>query len=260
MDESTSAASGLTPDLKTRADIFVTTRWTVVREAKGATPQSQEALEEICRTYWFPLYAYVRRRGHSPADAEDLTQGFFRQLLEYRWIDDVDREKGRLRAFLITALKRFMAKEWRKATAKKRGGGLPCVSIDAGLAEGRYAESGTPSLDAEALFDRQWALAVLEATIQRLETEFSKAGKSAEFEVLKESLALSRDAIKYADLAARLKMSEGAVRVATHRLRKRFRQLYRDEVPKPCRPVPIWTKKPAILPNASLKADYFVTL
>ena len=123
-------------------DIFVTTRWTVVLAAAGgSTPHAERALEEICSIYWFPLYAYIRRRGHSAEDAEDLAQEFFRQLLGHRWIEDVDRNKGKLRAFLITALKHFLAKEWRKASAQKRGGGERVLPLDSRIAEGRYAST-----------------------------------------------------------------------------------------------------------------------
>jgi len=213
-------------------DIFVTTRWTVVLAAADhSSPQAEQAMEEICKTYWLPLYAYIRRRGHSPADAEDLTQEFFHQLLDKNWIADIDREKGRLRAFLITALKRFMAKEWRKASAQKRGGGLFHLSIDSEMAEGRYASAAkNPSIEAEALFDHQWALTLLELTVQRLKNEYAAAGKAEVFLALKDGLSMISQAIDYATLADRLSMSEGAVRVAVHRMRKRFRELYREEV------------------------------
>lgn len=212
-------------------DIFVTTRWTVVLAAAGrSTPEADRALEEICRVYWFPLYAYIRRRGHSAEDAEDLTQEFFRQLLEHRWIEEVDREKGKLRAFLITALKRFMAKEWRKAAAQKRGGGQRTLSIDTGIVEGRYASAGTPGMDAEALFDREWALTLLDLTVSRIENEYAGAGKAKQFGCLKNGLVMTHQSIDYPKLAAELDMNEGAVRVAVHRMRKRFRELYRAEI------------------------------
>ena len=212
-------------------DIFVTTRWTVVLAAADrSTPQAERAMEEICQTYWFPLYAYIRRRGHSPEDAEDLTQAFFRQLLEHHWIADADREKGRLRAFLITALKHFLAKEWRRASAQKRGGGQRILSLDSSIAEGRYASNETPQLEAESLFDRQWALTLLELTMKQLENEYVDAGKAADFSKLKEGLVISHQAINYPSLSAELDMTEGAVRVAVHRMRKRFRELYRTEV------------------------------
>jgi len=212
-------------------DIFVTTRWTVVlNAAKGSTPEAERALEEICRTYWFPLYAYIRRRGHSPEDAEDLTQEFFRQLLEHQWIENADREKGKLRAFLITALKHFMAKEWRKASARKRGGGQRTISLDSSIAEGRYASSNTPSIDAEALFDREWALTLLDLTLKRLQNEYAAAGKTDLFAQLKDGLVMSHEALDYPSLATELGMTEGAARVAVHRMRKRFRELYRIEI------------------------------
>ncbi len=221
----------LTPESHVPDDIFVTTRWTVVLAAgESSSLQSKRALEDLCQTYWFPLYAYVRRRSHSKEDAEDLTQEFFRQLLQRHWIEDVDRNKGRLRAFLITALKHFMAKEWRRVSAQKRGGGQHHISIDPGLAEGRYAAVGSPQMDAEVLFDRQWALTLLELTIKQLEEEYAEAGKATEFAVLKDGLVISHQAIDYPAVASRLDITEGAARVGVHRLRKRFRQLYREEV------------------------------
>ncbi|MBN2437824.1 MAG: sigma-70 family RNA polymerase sigma factor [Deltaproteobacteria bacterium] len=213
-------------------DIFVTTRWTVVlHAADGSSPDAERALEEICKTYWFPLYAYIRRRGHTPEDAEDLTQEFFRQLLEKNWIADADREKGKLRAFLITALKHFMTGEWRKASAEKRGGRQVHLSIDTEIAEGRYASTAqSPSIEAEVLFDHQWALILLELTVQRLKNEYSDAGKADEFTALKDGLFLAHQRVDYPALATRLGKSENASRVAVHRMRKRFRELYRNEV------------------------------
>ena len=213
-------------------DIFVTTRWTMVLAAADrSTPQAERAMEEICRIYWFPLYAYIRRRGHSPEDAEDLTQEFFRQLIEHHWIGDADRDTGRLRAFLITALKNFLAKEWRKASAQKRGGGQPVLSIDTGIAEGRYASAAkSPSIEAEALFDHQWALTLLELTMQRLRNEYQDAGKAERFAALKDGLFAPHQDIDYPALANALELSVAATQVAVHRLRKRFRELYREEV------------------------------
>jgi RNA polymerase sigma-70 factor (ECF subfamily) len=213
------------------ADIFATTHWTVVLAAgKRSTPQADLALEQLCKTYWFPLYAYARRRGHGKEDAEDLTQGFFRQLLERRWFADADRSKGRLRAFLITAFKRFMANEWRRASAQKRGGGKIHLPMDTVFAEGRYAADTTPQLTAEAMFDRQWALTLLDLTIRKLDAEFAQAGKSGEFAVLKNCLVAAHRAIDYDAVAVGLGAGTGAARVAVHRLRKRFRELYRRKV------------------------------
>ena len=220
-----------TPVSTAPGDIFATTHWTVVLAAgKRSTPQSDAALEQLCKTYWFPLYAYARRRGYSKEDAEDLTQGFFRQLLERRWLADVDRNKGRLRAFLITAFKRFMANEWRRASAQKRGGGKIHLSLDTIFAESRYAADATPQLTAEAMYDRQWALTLLDLTIRKLETEFAQVGKSGEFAVLKNCLVAAHGAIEYDAVAAGLGIGAGAARVAVHRLRKQFRELYRREV------------------------------
>jgi RNA polymerase sigma-70 factor (ECF subfamily) len=147
------------------------------------------------------------------------------------WIGDADRAKGRLRAFLITALKHFLAKEWRRASAEKRGGGQHLISIDSGIAEHRYASSAKdPSVEAEALFDHEWALTLLELTVQRLKNEYAEAGKTAEFTALKEGLFMAHQAIDYPALAARLGKSENTLRVAVHRMRKRFRELYRTEI------------------------------
>jgi len=220
------------PETGTNDDIFVTTRWTVVLAAADqSTPQAERALEEICQTYWFPLYAYIRRRDHSPADAEDLTQAFFLQLIENHWIGDADREKGRLRAFLITALKHFLAKEWRKVSAQKRGGGQPLLSIDTDMAEGRYASAAkSPSIEAEVLFDHQWALTLLELTMQRLKHEYADTGKAQRFDLLKDGLFAPHQDVEYPALAESLNLTVAATQVAVHRLRKRFRELYREEV------------------------------
>lgn len=212
-------------------EVFLTTRWTVVMAAGDSeTLQAQRALEEICSSYWFPLYAFARRRGYARADAEDVTQDFFQELLTHRWLDSADRTKGRLRSFLLTAFKRFMAKEWRKQTAQKRGGFQFDLPLDESRAEDRYAASGNPAMDAEALFDTQWATTLLELTTKKLAQDYEAAGKSAEFTLLKTGLLGAQKSVDYADLAAQLDMTEGAVRVAMHRLRKRFRSLYRSEV------------------------------
>ena len=194
------------------------------------SPEAEAALETICRAYWYPLYAFVRRSGQSPPDAQDLTQEFFRHLLEKRWLEAVDREKGRLRTFLVTALKHFMAKEWRRASAQKRGGSHSHVPMDTAFAESRYAAERTTQLPAEAVFDQQWALTLLDLTTLRLEAKFATAGKAGEFAVLKNCLVAAHGAIDYGAVAVQLNLSEGAARVAVHRLRKRFRELYREEI------------------------------
>lgn len=210
---------------------FPPTRWSLVLAARQQpSPESSEALEAVCRAYWYPLYAFVRRSGNSPHDAQDITQEFFRVLLEKRWLDHADRDKGRLRTFLITALKHFMANEWRRQTAQKRGGGQDCIPVDTEFAESRYAaDAGAPAA-ADEVFDRQWALTLLELTMDRLQSEFVAAGRADAFDVLKEFLVVSHAAIDYRSAAVRLNISEGNARVAVHRLRKRFRELYREEI------------------------------
>jgi len=210
---------------------FPHTRWSVVLAAKQRpSPESAAALDALCRAYWFPLYAYVRRCGQSPHDAQDLTQEFFCRLLEKRWLDSADREKGRLRTFLMVALKHFMAKEWRRASAQRRGGGQPHLPLDTAFAESRYAADTSAALAADEVFDRQWALTLLALTVDRLRAEFAAAGKPEDFETLKGCLVAGRGGIDYAALAERLGISEGAARVAVHRLRKRFREVYREEI------------------------------
>ena len=210
--------------------LFPNTRWSVVLAARQpASPESAAALEALCRAYWYPLYAYVRRCGQAPPDAQDLTQEFFCRLLEKRWLDSADRDKGRLRVFLVVALKHFMRNEWRRASAQRRGGGGTHVPIDSAFAEGRYA-ADSHTLAPDETFDQQWALTLLELTVNRLRAEFAAAGKPREFEALKDCLVAERGAIDYAETAHRLGVNEGAARVAVHRLRKRFREVYRGEV------------------------------
>ena len=210
---------------------FPQTRWSVVLAARRETSsQSAAALETICRSYWYPLYAHVRRCGHSPHDAQDLTQGFFCQLLKKRWLQSADQEKGRLRTFLVVALKRFMAKEWRRVCAKKRGGGEIHIPIDTAFAESRYAADSEAELRADDLFDQQWALTLIDLTIQRLRAEFEANGKLLDFEALKASLMAEHGKLDYGAVAARLRSTEGTARVAVHRLRKRFREIYREEI------------------------------
>ena len=210
---------------------FPPTRWSLVLAAtQEACPESAAALETVCRAYWYPLYGYARRCGQSAPDAQDITQEFFRLLLEKRWLDDADRSKGRLRSFLITAMKRFMANHWRRLSSQRRGGARTQLAIDSTFAEGRYAADPGGELGADEHFDRQWALRLLELTMERLEAEFNAADKLADFGVLKEFLAVSHARINYQLAGSRLGLKEGAARVAVHRLRRRFRELYRDEV------------------------------
>lgn len=212
------------------------TRWSVVAEAREeGNGEPAAALEELCRVYWMPLYVAVRRFGHNPENAKDLTQEFFARLLEKNWLQVADREKGRFRTFLMMALKRFLANEWHRGQAAKRGGGLEPVRLDTGLAERLYGGSGAHALTPEQLFDKRWALTLVETALARLEQEYGAAGRDAEFAVLKPCLTAGRGEIDYGELAEALDRSEGAARVAVHRIRKHYRSLFREEIARTVR-------------------------
>lgn len=212
--------------------LFLTTRWTLVMAARpGQTIDPADALEELCRLYWFPVYAVVRRSGHNVEDARDLTQGFFEKLLEKNLLGLADREKGRFRTFLITALKRFLVNDWHHAHAAKRGGHhREIVPLDTAIAERLMARDGSHSLPPDQLFDRRWALTLLDTAMRRLASEYRDAGRTSEFETLKPCLTASRGEIDYPWVSHLLDINEGAARVAVHRLRKRYRQLFREEI------------------------------
>ena len=195
-----------------------------------AAPQGEVALEELCRTYWYPLYAYVRRHGHSREDAEDLTQGFFARLLEKNYLEGISSDKGRFRAFLLVAVKRFMANEWDRANRQKRGGGAIPLSLDWQDADERYQINPADTLSPDKLYDRAWAVTVLEQVITRLRDESAADGKARQYEQLKGFLMVGKSDIPYAKAAAALELTEGAVRVAVHRLRQRYRELLREEI------------------------------
>jgi RNA polymerase sigma-70 factor (ECF subfamily) len=211
---------------------FAATRWTLVLAAAGGEDASHaaEAMAELCRIYWYPLYAYIRRRGHPSHEAEDLTQEFFVRLLAKDDLAGVDRRKGKFRAFLLAALKHFLANQWDRSQAKKHGGGQRIVSLDALSAESRYRLEPSHDLTPEKLFERQWALTVLERVLDRLQAELDADGKAALFQGLKPFLTGGRPAASYAEAAAELEMSEGAVKVAVHRLRRRYRQILKEEI------------------------------
>jgi RNA polymerase sigma-70 factor (ECF subfamily) len=211
--------------------VFVTTHWSLVLSAQDkASPQSAEALSKLCRAYWYPLYAYVRRLGHGPHDAEDLTQEFFARLLAKDYLSAADREKGRFRTFLLVALKRFMANEWDRQHAGKRGGFSPIVSIDQELAESHFASEPAHDLQPDVLFDRQWASTLLERTMARLQKEYLATGRAKLFEHLRSCFARDESALAYAEIAARLNLTEAAVKMAVQRLRARYREILRDEI------------------------------
>ena len=211
--------------------LFATTHWSVVLAAGTQdSPQAAEALETLCRTYWYPLYAYVRRRGYGPEDAQDLTQSFFTRLLKENYPRQANRARGKFRSFLLLTLNHFLSDERARATARKRGGGQVIVSLDAHSSEGRYCLEPADQLTPDRLFERRWARTILDGALARLRAEYAAAGKAEEYEVLKAFEPGEQKTISYADAAARLGVSEGAVKSMIHRLRERHRQLVRDEV------------------------------
>ena len=197
---------------------------------RGDTPNAQAALETLCRTYWYPLYAYARRRGQSVEDAQDLTQAFFARLLERHWVADADQQRGRFRTFLLTAMNRFMAGEWDKMRAQKRGGGQGHVPLRLGDAETRYGCEPADDRTPEQYFERRWALTLLDTVLQQLRSEYEAEGKAEVFAALNSTISGGTESQPYAILAEQVGLSEGAVKVAVHRLRKRYRQLLRAQI------------------------------
>jgi RNA polymerase sigma-70 factor (ECF subfamily) len=211
--------------------MFATTRWSLVLAARGRpSPEARAALADLCHVYWYPLYAFVRRQGHTPDEAQDLTQEFFVRLLDRDFFAPVDRAKGRFRSFLLAACKHFLANEHDRARAQKRGGGRAVLSLDFGDAEGRYRLEPADALTPERAFERQWALTLLDQVLARLKAEFIEAGKGPLFERLKGFLAGDRSVGPYERVAAELDMTEGALKVAVHRLRRRYRELLQEEI------------------------------
>lgn len=213
------------------AECFVTTHWSVVLTAgRTDTTRARAALDQLCRSYWQPLYAYVRRSGHSREEAEDLTQAFFARLLARNSVAQADPARGRFRSFLLSALKHFLANEWDKAHTQKRGGGAQVIPLAFDTAETRCGQAVAPGDTPDRAFDRQWALALLEVVLGRLRGEYRDAGREEAFLGLKDTLGGGRAEIPYRELGAKVGMSEGAVKVAAHRLRARYRELLREEI------------------------------
>jgi RNA polymerase sigma factor (sigma-70 family) len=209
---------------------FTTTHWSVVLEAKGESPAAQRALEILCRTYWRPLYGFVRKQGLGREDAQDVVQDFFARLLEHRNLDTVRREKGRLRSYLLVSIKRFLASERHRAGGVKRYESGPHLPLEE-LRESDLADfERTESFSADRLYERRWALAVLEQVLMRLESEYQAAGNAALFERLKEFLVGERGRPTQAEIATELGMTENGVKQAFHRLRQRYRVLLREEI------------------------------
>ena len=202
----------------------------VVEAGRRSSPKATEALATLCAIYWFPLYAYVRRQGYSADDAQDLTQGFFVHLLEKQTFKVADRERGRFRSFLLASMKNFLANEWRRDTAQKRGGEQSVISLDFDDGEKRYRLEPSHDETPDIIFGRQWALTLLEQPLTKLRAEFDATVKTELFDRLKTFLGEKETAVSYRELGRQLKMSKGAVKVAIHRMRRRYRALLREEI------------------------------
>jgi RNA polymerase sigma-70 factor (ECF subfamily) len=210
---------------------FASTRWSLVLAAgRGDAPEAQAALAALCEVYWYPLYAYVRRSGYSADEAQDLTQGFFARLLEKHDLRAADSERGRFRSFLLTAFKRFVSKERHRARALKRGGGRRMLSLDFDQGESRFRLEPVTDVTPETIYERRWALTLLDRVMARLRDDFERAGKRDEFDHLKVFLTGEAAAPSYREVAAELGTTEGAVKVAVHRLRRKFRDLVLAEI------------------------------
>jgi len=202
----------------------------VLAAGHNSSPGSEAALEKLCRTYWFPLYAFARRQGNSPEDAQDLTQEFFFRLLAKNYIAKADPDRGKFRTFLLQSLRNFLVNEWRREGRLKRGGGVEFLSIDTNMAEDRFAAEGTEEVNADTGYEKRWAVALIEQVLTALHQEFSTEDKARLFEEVKGFIWGDKNTASYAEIAGHLNLSEGNVKVAVHRLRQRFRELLRAEV------------------------------
>ena len=210
---------------------FTTTHWTVVLAAGGEeSPEAAQALEALCRTYWYALYAYIRRRGYAAPEAQDLTQEFLARLLATKGLASVDRRKGRFRSFLLASLNHFLANEWDRARAAKRGGSAEVLSLNDASVEARYALEASNDLTPERLYDRQWALMLLDRALHRLQSELAAAGKGRQFERLKEFLHCEESDRSYEEVGREIGLNAPAVASMVYRLRQRYRELVREEV------------------------------
>jgi len=210
---------------------FPTTHWSaVICAGQNTSPQATEALEVLCRTYWYPLYVHVRRRGYDAQEAQDLTQEFFLRLLTNAYLSHADRSKGKFRSYLLVALNHFLTDDWRRAQAAKRGGGQTLISLDADAAETRYALEPSSDLTPEKIYERCWALTLLDQAMVKLKEECSVAGKGPQFDQLGAFLTSEAAESERAAAGAQLGMTAGAVAVAIHRLRQRYRELVQEAV------------------------------
>lgn len=219
------------PPIESKSGAFPATRWSVVLGAAGKDgKRATSELETLCRTYWSPIYAYVRRKGHGRHDAQDLTQAFFARVLAGGFLENADREKGRFRTYLLTSLKRFLVTEWEHSRAQKRGEGKAAVPIDTDLAERMFSADGGGSVAPDQHYEKRCAIALLDAAFEELRREFVEAGKSAKFEQLKPWLSADRGDIPYREIADSMGEDAATVRVTVHRFRKRYRELFRQQV------------------------------
>lgn len=210
---------------------FATTRWSIVLAAgRDSSPEAKTALATLCETYWFPLYAFVRRQGYDAQDAQDLTQGFFTRLLEKKDLRDVQRERGKFRSFLLASMKHFLMNEWDRTQAQKRGGGQRMLSVDFDEAESRLRLEPSHEQTPEVIFEKQWALTLLDRVWAVLREEFVRAHKAEQFDRLHVYLTGEKSAVTYAEVAEELRISEAAVKMAVSRLRRRFHDRLRKEI------------------------------
>jgi len=230
VDEDQASGSEIAPITQMGAVAFTTTHWSIVLAAQGASPAVAEALEKLCRTYWRPIYGFVRREGVRPEEAKDLTQGFFALLLERRDINAVRKEKGRLRSYLLTSLKHFLTNERNRAMAIKRGQGQQLIPLEDLRERERVGFEPADVLAADKIYERRWALTVLDQVLARLGDEYRATGNMRLFDRLQKSLMDEPDRPSQADTAHELGMTENAVKQALHRLRVRYRELLREEI------------------------------
>lgn len=210
---------------------FPTTHWSVVLlTGDGVSEDADKALEHLCNAYWYPLYAYVRRKGHRPHDAQDLVQEFFRRFLERKYLRHADRNQGRFRTFLLTSLKNFLINEWNKGHCEKRGGGRQIISLDAEKTETRFLAEPADERSPDKAFDRHWAMVLLDRVLDQLQSEFADGGRGQVFEELRSFLTVEDNESSYAEIGRRLEMTEGNLKVTVHRLRRRYRELLRQEI------------------------------
>jgi DNA-directed RNA polymerase specialized sigma24 family protein len=229
-DEDEASGSRIALSKQKSSIAFTTTHWSVVLEAQGQSPAAQEALEKLCRTYWRPVYGFIRRQGIRTQEAEDLTQGFFSLLLERRDFDAVRKEKGRLRSYLLTSLKHFLASEQRRAMTLKRGKGQQLIPLEELRANERVEMEPADPLSADRLYERRWAFTLMEQVLHRLKDEFCAGGNAALFDSLKLLLPDEQEAPSRAEIALQLGMTDNALRQAFHRFRQRYQLLLREEI------------------------------